>query len=237
MTIQTFPLTTLMRESCRMLLCQARRQRLCRSFFASSTDHTRLLADAQVHRLEIDADTLQYVLVASGTDIDLVQKVPQLHLARLFLSRGSGDADGDNNMGATMYGAKVINRTLGEPAHVCDKLVEAARNDGASQAKSTLHGLSDFVVQTVTDTTTTMTTTESQRILAIANGSKLEESYGDDNVKEQWEQLAKDYVSSGKCAEANLYQDKGAILSKILHFEDKSVFADTCGRSMALFHF
>ena len=79
-------------------------------FFASSTDHTRLLAEAEVHRWVVPPDNnnstsrTQYVLVANGMDLEMVKQVPQLHLARLFVTSDQ----------STMYGAKVVNRTLGD---------------------------------------------------------------------------------------------------------------------------
>ncbi|KAG7349229.1 hypothetical protein IV203_011826 [Nitzschia inconspicua] len=101
-----------------------------RTFFASSTDHTRLLQEAEVHCLveEDDNETginkRQYVLVDYGMDLATVKKVPQLHLGRLFLE------------GNTIYGAKVVNRTLGECSVVWGKLLEAALEDVRKQQTS-----------------------------------------------------------------------------------------------------
>jgi hypothetical protein len=108
-----------------------------RFFFASSTDHTRLLDEADVHRVTLVDGVTQYVMAPNGTDLEIVQKVPQLHLARLFVK--------DN----VLYGAKVINRTLGEPKLVCGKILDAALQDvgiDKARARSTLHGLSDWVL-------------------------------------------------------------------------------------------
>ena len=194
-----------------------------RPFFASSTDHTRLLADSEVHSWELKQEDggntiKQFVLVAYGMDLDMVHKVPQLHLARLFLSSD------------TMWGAKVVNRTLGDPSHVCAKLVDAARSDGALRAKSSLHGLSDYVLNK----------SPSESLVAVAEGRHLVGDYGDDNddvLRIQWETHAREYIETRECLEANLYLDKGAVLTKILHHEDTSDFADTCGGAMALLEF
>jgi hypothetical protein len=124
-----------------------------RPFFASSTDHTTLLQNAEVHRLvgqgvgsggTVEAAPCQYVLVAQGTEVGLVQKVPQLHLARLWWDPSTN----------TIYGAKVVNRTLGSIPEVCPRLLDAALKDAKVaataklstlpiQARSTLHGLSE----------------------------------------------------------------------------------------------
>ena len=47
--------------------CQHRR-----TFFASSTDHTRLLEEAEVHKLIVDDNIYQYVLVDYGMDTSTV---------------------------------------------------------------------------------------------------------------------------------------------------------------------
>ena len=191
-----------------------------RSFFASSTDHTRLLADAQVHRLPArDNGPTQYVFVASGMDKDLVVKVPQLHLARLFVDQTVN----------TMFGAKVVNRTLGDPVDVCGKLVDAARQDGALQARCTLHGLSDYVLSS-------SSSSPSDAARDLAHGKNLHYD-PQDEIGIQWEGLARDFVASHTCLEANLYLAKGAVLQEILHHHDESDFRDTCGGAMALFAF
>eukprot|EP00977_Amphora_coffeiformis_P016761 scaffold5296_cov163-Amphora_coffeaeformis.AAC.16 len=177
----------------------------CRFFFASSTDHTRLLAEAQVHRWVVPPDSsnnnnnnasssTQYVLAAHGMDLEMVKKVPQLHLARLFLTSDSG----------TMNGAKVVNRTLGDPAFVCGKLVDAALQDGATLARSTLHGLSDHVLQQAS-------LSSDGRLVTLARGKNL--AYGnDDEIATNWETLARDFISSRQCLETNLHMDKGGTL-------------------------
>ena len=59
-----------------------------RTFFASSTDHTTLLANAKVHMITNDGSgdkygERSYILIPDGTDVDLALKVDKLHLARL----------------------------------------------------------------------------------------------------------------------------------------------------------
>ena len=98
------------------------------------------LLQQQLHQQQQHDDNsiIQYVLVANGTDKDLVLKVPQLHLARLFV---------DPSSTPIIFGTKVVNRTLGDPVDVCGKLVDAARQqDGAKLARCALHGLSDYVL-------------------------------------------------------------------------------------------
>lgn len=193
-----------------------------RTFFASSTDHTRLLAESEVHRLAASASSdngTLYVLVAGGTEPDLVTKVPQLHLARLSVKD------------QTLFGAKVITRTLGAPAEVCGKLVDAALDDigGQAQARSVLHGLCDWV-QKKKDLGDMQPVVE-----AIATGNANQATY--EQGREAWGQLATDYIHQGLAAEAVLYQSKGAKLVEIEHGVDKSAYADTSAGAMALFRF
>jgi hypothetical protein len=204
-----------------------------RPFFASSTDHTRLLADAQVHRLPTDPTNSnlqhQYVLVAAGMDLVMVQKVPQLHLARLLSFSANGD-DGIIMMG----GAKVVTRTLGAPAQVCGPLVEAARKDGIVHAKSTLHGLSDYVRALPEGPVAGVPDQHWDAVQAMAHGKDFSH---DDELGAAWEILARDFIASGLCLEANLYVAQGGRLTEILPHEDSSEFADTCAGAMAVFRF
>jgi hypothetical protein len=135
----------------------------------------------------------------------MVQKVPQLHLARLFC------------LNDIVYGAKVVTRSLGAPVDVCSRLLDAARHDGAQQAKCTLHGLSDF--------------SSKQPQLSSFSFENTNTSINQDKL----EALARDFIQSQNCTEANLYISHGAQLTQILHHADKSEFADTCGGAMALF--
>ncbi len=110
-----------------------------RSFFASSTDHTNLLANANVHRVGEKHGERSYILIPDGTDLELALKVDKLQLARIF-------ADGKH-----IYGAKVVQRTLGTYAEVCKPLVKMALDDAMSQgeepiALASINGLSKWVV-------------------------------------------------------------------------------------------
>jgi len=211
-----------------------------RSFFASSTDHTRLLADSQVYRLDGDADhCFLYVLAAGGTDPELVRKVRPLHLARLLV-------DTKQNI---MWGAKVVNRTLGTPQHVCGKLVDAALRDMKKGnpvfAKSTLHGLSEWVLKRITqqkkDSIPPSLRVEDDVIKAL---KCIAENKSDDSIYEafqaQWELVGKDFLNDAeavKAGESGLYQSKGATLVEIQHRVDTSEFSDTCAGTMALYRF
>lgn len=114
-----------------------------RSFFASSTDHTTLLSNAKVHCLtQEDGDSngqRQYILLPQDISLDLAKKVDKLHLARLYAK---------NNV---IYGAKVIQRTLGTESDVCMPLLHAALDDISSKggekaiALASLDGLCRWV--------------------------------------------------------------------------------------------
>jgi hypothetical protein len=200
-----------------------------RTFFASSTDHTQLLAEAEVHCIPQDDGSTQYVMAASGMDVATVRKVPQLHLARLSL------------LDKTLFGAKVVNRTLGSHSVVCEKLVDAALKDAGAgaQARSTLHGLSEWVLNGLKekegiDAVAKLKDSEIKALEAIAGGDLDEKVY---NVgKEGWEKLAREYIEKGNGAEAMLYVSKGG---KLVAFErsDTSEFANTSGGAMAVFSF
>jgi hypothetical protein len=201
-----------------------------RSFFASSTDHSKLLREAEVHCLQQDDGSRQYVMVAAGVDMNTVRKVPQLHLARLHVK------------GKTIHGAKVINRTLGSPADVCGKLVDAALKDAGSGAKarSTLHGLSAWVLQGIQmhehiDTFMKLKEAELKAVESIAVGELDEKVYN--AGKEGWEKLAREYLGKRMGEEAALYQSKGGTISTVEHLADTSEFANTSGGAMAIFSF
>jgi hypothetical protein len=216
-----------------------------RTFFASSTDHTRLLKEAEVHRLDSNSVTdlcrlsCQYVLVDYGMDKDTVQKVPQLHLARLWLDRRRHDDDDNDNI--KIYGAKVVNRSLGKCQNVCGKLVDAALSDCSSSSSSsslvvegwaTLHGLSDHVLkqQQPQQSHTTATTMLLYDVARNNIDSTTEH-------KEAWELACQEFIEQGHSDEANLYRDHGGILCRIEHNADTSDYADTCAGSMAVFRF
>lgn len=188
-----------------------------RTFFASSTDFTTLLQTADVHCLQQDDGvTKQYVLAASGMEEDMVKKVPQLHLARIYLKEN------------TIFGAKAVNTTLGNLPHVCGRMLDAARKDGGNEARSTLHGLSEWVLA---EKLNDMQDAEKKIVARIADG-KLD-SYNE----QMWEKLALEYVDQGLGDEANLYLGNSATLIRIEHQADTTEFADTSGGAMAVFKF
>jgi hypothetical protein len=163
-----------------------------------------------------DDGVKQYVLAASGMEEAMVKKVPQLHLARLYLKND------------IMYGAKVVNRTLGDIPHVCARLVDAARKDGGKEARSTLHGLSDWVMSEKLEG---MQDAEIKIVARIADGNL------DTYDEKMWEKLAREYVNEAKGDEAHLYLEKGASLIQIEHQTDSSDFSNTSGGAMAIFEF
>lgn len=223
---------------------------IIRPFFASSTDHTRLLHDAEVHRLPVAKDGVrQYVMASAGMDAAMVHKVPQLHLARLFVE--------DNG---TLYGAKVINRTLGSLDAVCGKLVDAALADvrGAARARSTLHGLSEFVllgIETLDGSNAAaaaahpasscreilqgLSIADLSAVKAIASSKSNEEEEEEEcaSAKRTWELLAWEFVGQKQSSETLLYLSKGATLASIAHRSDTSDFSNTCGGAMVLLRF
>jgi hypothetical protein len=190
-----------------------------RPFFASSTDHTRLLAEADVHCISKDG-MKQYVLAANGMDLDTVQKVPQLHLARLALD------------GKKIHGAKVVNRTLGDPKHVCTRLLDAALKDVGlgAEAWSTLHGLSEWVAKGDADALQGMDKAQLDILQGIASGK------GSEYHEKGWETVAMEFVNLGLGSESNLYMKQGK-LDRIEHKADGSEFANTSGGAMAIFKF
>jgi hypothetical protein len=180
-----------------------------------------LLKDAEVHRLDGDDGQHQYVLVDYGMDLETVRKVPQLHLGRLFRD------------GKTIYGAKVVNKTLGDCAKVCGKLLEAALDDAWKQssggddiqALATLHGLSDYVLEKQNGDT-------SPTIIEIAQNQADSTSDG-----QAWETICLHFVQAGLSSEANLYQNHNGKFSHIGHNRDTTDYANTCAGSMAVFRF
>jgi hypothetical protein len=141
-----------------------------RFFFASSTDHTTLLAQAEIHVLPVantpatvndgntpTTTTQQIVLAPCGMDGETVRKVPQLHMARLLLTTTSSTTSESNEIVMTLHSAKVVNRSLGSTVHVCRRLLEYAMAQQGKMtnrssrnvkifAKSTLHGLSEWTL-------------------------------------------------------------------------------------------
>jgi len=211
----------------------------CRRPFASSSDDTNLLQDASIHCFTAVSGHLQYVLVPRGMD-SAVQKDPQLHLARLYRD------------GNTLYGAKVVNPALGSPKQVCGKLVDAALEDigshAAAQARSTLHGLSDYVRDLLNGGKYDdggKTAALLAEMSAIPDAQKLasgdiinsNELSGDEKIV--WELLAR--MFTGNCpdlaTEAALYESTRALMASLLFGADTSEFANTCGGAMALYRF
>ncbi|KAL3919473.1 MAG: hypothetical protein SGILL_003733 [Bacillariaceae sp.] len=194
-----------------------------RSFFASSTDHTRLLKEAEVHRVDNTEDgTVQYVLVDYGMDAATVKKVPQLHLGRLSCTTISKSK-------TIINGVKVVNKTLGDCTDVCGKLLEAALSDARQSGSddirglAALHGVSEYVLGQ---------SSVSPSIKAIAKNES--ESTSD---QDEWEKVCHLFVEKGMSTEAKLYQDHGGILSHIEHGADTGDYANTCAGSMAVFRF
>uniref|UniRef100_A0A7S3PWW3 Uncharacterized protein n=1 Tax=Chaetoceros debilis TaxID=122233 RepID=A0A7S3PWW3_9STRA len=140
-------ISTSLREHSRGLVVASKGTRSirirCRTFFASSTDHTTLLANAKVHMITNNGSgdkygERSYILIPDGTDVDLALKVDKLHLARLKANKN------------LIYHAKVVQRSLGKPADVCTSLLEAALKDANSQgeqpiALASLTGLTKWV--------------------------------------------------------------------------------------------
>ena len=112
------------------------------------------------------------------------------------------------------------------------------RSEGGGQwARCTLHGLSDYVLRLQQQQHKSSSSPSSFDAVAdLANG-KLLDYNPHDNVGVQWESIAREFIASQKCSEANLYLQNGATLKEILHHQDQSEFKDTCGGAMALFEF
>jgi len=199
-------------------VCSFRRPLLLhRTFFASSTDHTQLLKNAEIHLLtseEGGSPTTQLVMVAQGMDLDTVKCVPQLHLARIFL-----DADQSR-----IYGAKVINRTLGDCALVCDRLVDQAlERSSYVEAWATLHGLSDWAA----------TQRGNEGLVTLAKSLASVSQKDDKDLL--WQKAAMQFIEDSCSEESNLYLSKGGILDRIEYQADTTDYANTCGGSMAVF--
>lgn len=212
-----------------------------RTFFASTTDHTTLLQTSEIHCLSKENSKKQYVLAAKGMDTEKVKSIPYLHLGRIWL-----DSDGK-----TIYGAKVVNKTLGDIKDVCGRLLDAAIQDAGDGAKglSTLHGLSEWVegcvkndldfdddntgTKMVKDLIIGLNDSERKAVMSIINGDTSADVY--DRGKSVWEILAREYVSQGLGKEAVLYQSKGGVLHQIEHLVDNTEYANTSGGAMAIF--
>ena len=210
-----------------------------RTFFASSTDHTTLLQNAEIHCLPQDNDEKLYVLVAQGMDTEKVKSVPYLHLGRICLNTNEN----------IIYGAKVINKTLGDVIQVCDRLLDAALDDAGGKgngvhALSTLHGLSawtdQYHLQNKEESSVLSNLKESEwkavEVISKGSGANIDVDLYK-RGKDGWEQLATEYLAQKLGKEAALYKSKGGILQSIEHLKDTSEYANTCGGAMALFKF
>jgi hypothetical protein len=212
---------------------------LCkRNFFASSTDHTTLLTNAFVHCIANEqSGERQYVLIPNDTPLDLAMKVDKLHLARLKCN------------GNVIYGAKVVQRTLGTEVDVCMPLLEAAlrdikvKNDDAL-AMASLDGLCQWVSKAIEnneseelfdDEEIQSTLTKWREddphlygaVKAIATGEPRpghsvvgQGTYRDG--QSGWMELAHQYISQDMASEAILYEKGGATLECIDHLANTS---------------
>jgi len=214
---------------------------LFRTFFASSTDHTTLLQNAEIHKLK-EQQQWQYVMVAEGMDPEMVQKVPQLHLARLY-----------RNQEDTLHGAKVVNSTLGKAKDVCGRLVDVALEDIPTgtrpRAKSNLWGLSEWIQHNLEKgddaNEVWLSLAETTRNVEIIKNDILtnndillnhDKSHPDyPTIIQAWEKLAREFLRQELGEEAALFQSKGFQLSEIIHHVDDSEYASSSGGSMALF--
>jgi hypothetical protein len=207
-------------------------QHRVRSFFASSTDHTRLLAESEVHRLKSGETETHYILAPGGTSWEIVQKVPPLHLARLTVRNNE-----------TIMNAKVVTRTLGNAEAVCQKLLDAALSDIAklsskpAHALSTIHGVSSWAEKSFQSEDPA----ELDVVRRIASGdlSALRQQL---NHQSMWEKVCLAYVSNASSCirpedEVLLYLKNGAKIISIEHLADVSDYADQCGGAMALLAF
>lgn len=199
-----------------------------RTFFASSTDHTTLLKNATVHRIQEDNNPYgkrQYILIPDGTDLNLALKVDKLHLARISADRNF------------IYGAKVVQRTLGTTRTVCNRLLDAAMEDAASKgdtpiALASLEGLSRWVIKGIEgkETIPALTSMDERTFLAVQaiatqiprEGHSVvgQGTYRDGELG--WSALAKEYLTLGFSEEATLYLNHGFHLSGIDTLADTS---------------
>jgi hypothetical protein len=179
-----------------------------------------------VHPGGVDRPRLvQYVLVDRGMDLSTVRRVPQLHLARLWVEDGW-----------KIHGAKVVNRTLGDCEKVCGRLLDAALSDvtdmAQAEAWATMHGVSDLVLRHMKTSSGegTRTTTRLLQAIAMNEANSME-------GRDAWEEQCVNFIDNGLSGEANLYTNAGGTFSRIEHNADRTEYADTCSGSMAVFRF
>jgi hypothetical protein len=203
-----------------------------RGFFASSTDHTTLLQRAQVHCLKEAGGVHRYVMAAEGIDLETVSRVPQLHLARL------------DRKDELLFGCKVINRTLGTPVQVCQRLLDRAFEDigtlSGAKARSTLHGLSSWVLNGLDkkssfDSLEELDPAHLAYVKAIALGEATADGY--ESGRGSWERLVREFIEKDVGEEAALYRSRGGRLVSVEHHSDQSEYADSSAGTMALFEF
>lgn len=218
-----------------------------RSFFASSTDHTTLLANAKVHSVPASGGggdeygLRQYILIPEDTPLEIALKVDKLHLARLSANRN------------LIFGAKVVQRSLGNQSLVCKPLLAKALNDVSSKgdigvAMASLDGLCKWTSNALHELEggneqqkSDIESAEKVRkvlskwkedddkvyeaIKAIATGIPRpghsvvgQGTYRDG--EEGWTQLAQIFVEDGLTEEGALYQSSGGTLKSIEHLAD-----------------
>ena len=155
-----------------------------RLFFASSTDHTTLLSNAQVHCINNNNNNTNnndnvsnqklYILLPNDVSLDLAKKVNKLHLARLSTNEN------------IIFGAKVVQRTLGTESNVCKPLLDAAlsdiisKEDDSAIALASLDGLCRWVAQAIEENETKRSNNGCETDNEKEEGTKI------NAVLEQW---------------------------------------------------
>ena len=213
-----------------------------RPFFASSTDHSDLLGTAEAHVATpdpaSDPGARKYFLVPHGTDLDLALRVDKLQLAWVHSS------------GGVVHSVRVLQRTLGDPADVCGRLVDMAladiRAEGTGDGRpptavATLHGLCSYVEDGLSGTDRVQSLVDAEEeggeeaeralgaVRAMATGVPRPGhsvvgmgTYRDG--EELWRRVAEEFVlSSGRSPEGKLYLGQsGGRLAEIMHLGDQT---------------
>mmetsp|Transcript_33161 Transcript_33161/g.71771 ORF Transcript_33161/g.71771 Transcript_33161/m.71771 type:complete len:258 (+) Transcript_33161:277-1050(+) len=217
-----------------------------RPFFASSTDHTTLLSSADAYCVGTSNRT--YFLVPADTPQDLAERVDKLHLARLYVAED----------GKTIFGAKVVQRTLGDVTEVCGRLLDMAIKDVKSTgtqpvAVTTLHGLCQWVedglcssnsngVDSI-DALNMLDADTVEAVKAVATGvprpghSVVGVGTYRDGEK-GWKTLANAFIDIGMSSESELYKSRGGELEEIIHLgDDTKEGLTSAGGAVAKFKF
>ena len=215
-----------------------------RTFFASSTDHTTLVENAVIHRIGDAYGTREYVLVPADIPLELVKKEGKLKLASVYANKN------------TIFGTKLVTRTLGSMEEVCGSLVDAALEDASSQGQqpqglAALNGLCDWVMKgiegkediEVLDTLQAKDPVTYEAVVAIATGVPREShtvvgmgTFRDGQFG--WGELAKEFVHRKLGEEAALFESRGGELITIEHLADHSeIYMKSAGGAMAQFFF